>query len=100
MLESRTLFIADTYINDNLTQRQHCANGGQSSALACPPKWPSCRHSNYGSSTHASALKMRAARDLFVKSAPHIECDGEMHGDAALVAGSSRPRPARQLAAR
>jgi malate dehydrogenase (oxaloacetate-decarboxylating)(NADP+) len=27
---------------------------------------------------------MRAARDLFVQRAPDIECDGEMHGDAAL----------------
>ena len=27
---------------------------------------------------------MRHARDLFVQAAPDIECDGEMHGDAAL----------------
>ncbi len=27
---------------------------------------------------------MRAARDLFVKLAPDVECDGELHGDAAL----------------
>jgi malate dehydrogenase (oxaloacetate-decarboxylating)(NADP+) len=27
---------------------------------------------------------MRAARDLFVQRAPHIPCDGEMQGDAAL----------------
>ena len=27
---------------------------------------------------------MRAARDLFIQQAPEIECDGEMHGDAAL----------------
>jgi malate dehydrogenase (oxaloacetate-decarboxylating)(NADP+) len=27
---------------------------------------------------------MRAARDLFVARAPHIPCDGEMQGDAAL----------------
>ena len=27
---------------------------------------------------------MRAARDLFVQRCPDIECDGEMHGDAAL----------------
>jgi malate dehydrogenase (oxaloacetate-decarboxylating)(NADP+) len=38
----------------------------------------------YGSSSRGSAVRMRAARDLFVKLAPHIECDGEMHGDAAL----------------
>ena len=27
---------------------------------------------------------MREARDLFAKLAPDVECDGEMHGDAAL----------------
>jgi malate dehydrogenase (oxaloacetate-decarboxylating)(NADP+) len=27
---------------------------------------------------------MRQARDLFVAANPGIECDGEMHGDAAL----------------
>jgi malate dehydrogenase (oxaloacetate-decarboxylating)(NADP+) len=27
---------------------------------------------------------MRAARDLFAARAPDIQCDGEMHGDAAL----------------
>jgi malate dehydrogenase (oxaloacetate-decarboxylating)(NADP+) len=27
---------------------------------------------------------MRAARDLFVKLTPGVECDGELHGDAAL----------------
>ena len=27
---------------------------------------------------------MREARDLFVQAEPGIECDGEMHGDAAL----------------
>jgi malate dehydrogenase (oxaloacetate-decarboxylating)(NADP+) len=28
---------------------------------------------------------MRAARDIFVALHPEIECDGELHGDAALV---------------
>ena len=27
---------------------------------------------------------MRAARELFVQRCPDVECDGEMHGDAAL----------------
>ena len=27
---------------------------------------------------------MREARDLFVAAHPEIECDGELHGDAAL----------------
>jgi len=41
-------------------------------------------HSSFGSSKRASARKMAAARDLFVAAHPGIECDGELHGDAAL----------------
>jgi malate dehydrogenase (oxaloacetate-decarboxylating)(NADP+) len=49
-----------------------------------PPKVAFLSHSFYGSSSRASARRMRAARDLFVKLEPDIECDGELHGDAAL----------------
>src|SRR5207245_3024065 len=48
------------------------------------PKVAFLSHSMYGSSKRASALKMRAARDLFVKRMPEIEADGELQGDAAL----------------
>ncbi|WP_315122551.1 NADP-dependent malic enzyme [Comamonas antarctica] len=88
MLESRTLFIADTYINDN-PDAELLASIAQMAAeevqrFGLPPKVAFLSHSNYGSSTRPSALKMRAARDLFAQNVPHIECDGEMHGDAAL----------------
>jgi len=49
-----------------------------------PPKVAFLSHSSFGSSKRASAKKMRAARDLFVAQHPEIECDGELHGDAAL----------------
>ena len=48
------------------------------------PKVAFLSHSSYGSSKRASARKMRLARDLFVAQHPNIECDGELHGDAAL----------------
>ncbi|MEG1770113.1 MAG: NADP-dependent malic enzyme [Comamonas sp.] len=88
MLESRTLFIADTYINDN-PDADLLASIAQMAAeevqrFGLPPKVAFLSHSNYGSSTRPSALKMRAAREQFAKNVPHIECDGEMHGDAAL----------------
>ena len=41
-------------------------------------------HSTYGSSTRASARKMRAARDLFTARMPDVPADGELQGDAAL----------------
>jgi malate dehydrogenase (oxaloacetate-decarboxylating)(NADP+) len=41
-------------------------------------------HSNFGSARTPSALKMSRTRDLLEKLAPHLEVEGEMHGDAAL----------------
>jgi malate dehydrogenase (oxaloacetate-decarboxylating)(NADP+) len=49
-----------------------------------PPKVAFLSHSIFGSSSRPAARRMRAARDLFVRAAPGIECDGEMQGDAAL----------------
>ncbi len=88
MLPEHTLFIADTYINDD-PDAEHLAAIAQMAAdevqrFGLPPKVAFLSHSNYGSSNRPSARKMRLARDLFAQAAPHIECDGEMHGDAAL----------------
>ena len=88
MLEGRTLFIADTYINEE-PSAQELAQIAQMAAeevarFGLPPKVAFLSHSNYGSSIRKSALKMREARNLFAAANPTIECDGEMHGDAAL----------------
>jgi len=88
MLDKHTLFIADTYINEDPTAEQLAAialmAAEEVQRFGVPPKVAFLSHSNYGSSARASARKMRAARDLFVQAAPHIECDGELHGDSAL----------------
>ncbi|QIL72086.1 NADP-dependent malic enzyme [Diaphorobacter sp. HDW4B] len=88
MLDTGTLFIADTYINEDPTAEQLASialmAAEEVQRFGLPPKVAFLSHSNYGSSTRPSAVKMRKARDLFQKMAPHIECDGEMHGDAAL----------------
>jgi malate dehydrogenase (oxaloacetate-decarboxylating)(NADP+) len=88
MLPDRTLFIADTYVNED-PDAELLANialmaAEQVSRFGLPPKVAFLSHSNYGSSTRGSARKMRLARDLFAKMAPDIECDGELQGDAAL----------------
>src|SRR5262249_42773443 len=41
-------------------------------------------HSMFGSSTRASAKRMRRAAELFREIEPDVECEGELHGDAAL----------------
>ena len=88
MLPTRTLFIADTFVNEDPTAEQLASIALMATAevrrFGLPPKVAFLSHSNYGSSKRASARKMREARDLFVKLAPDIECDGELNGDAAL----------------
>ncbi len=88
MLEQRTLFIADTFVNDDPTAEQLAEIAAQAAEelqrFGLPPKVAFLSHSMFGSSKRPSAIKMRQARDLFAARHPDIECDGEMHGDAAL----------------
>ncbi len=89
MLEQHTLFIADTFVNEEPTAAELAEialmAADEVQRFGMPPKVAFLSHSMYGSSNRASAKRMRAARDLFVQRAPHIECDGEMQGDAALT---------------
>ncbi|MDH4417529.1 MAG: NADP-dependent malic enzyme [Acidovorax sp.] len=88
MTNRGTLFIADTYVNEDPTAQQLADIAWMSvqevQRFGLPPKVAFLSHSSYGSSKRASARKMREARDLFVATHPEIECDGELHGDAAL----------------
>ena len=88
MLEQHTLFIADTFVHEEPSAEQLAEIALLAAAevqrFGLPPKVAFVSHSTFGSSQRPSALRMRAARDRFVQLAPHIECDGEMHGDAAL----------------
>ncbi len=88
MLNKRTLFIADTYVHDDPTAEQLARIAAMAvrevQHFGLQPKLAFVSHSNYGSSRRRSAVKMRDAYELFSKAHPQIECDGEMHGDAAL----------------
>ena len=88
LLPKRVLAIADTYVNENPTAEE-VAEIAEMAAdelkrFGIEPKVALLSHSNCGSSRSSSALKMRAARDLLRARRPDIECDGEMHADAAL----------------
>ncbi len=82
------LFITDTYVNEEPSAEQLAEIAAMATAeiqrFGIVPKVAFLSHSSYGSSKRASARKMRLARDLFVAQHPDIECDGELHGDAAL----------------
>ncbi len=88
MLEQHTLFITDTFVNEDPTAEQLAEIAAMAAEemrrFGLPPKVAFLSHSMFGSSKRASAQKMRRARELFVQHAPDVECDGEMHGDAAL----------------
>jgi malate dehydrogenase (oxaloacetate-decarboxylating)(NADP+) len=88
MLPGQTLFVADTFVNDDPTAEQVADIAAMAAAtvrdFGLPPKVAFLSHSMFGSSDRPSARKMRAAHALFTAAHPEIECDGEMHGDAAL----------------
>jgi malate dehydrogenase (oxaloacetate-decarboxylating)(NADP+) len=88
MLEQHTLFITDTFVNEQPSAPELAEIARMAAAevrrFGLPPKVAFLSHSIYGSSSRPSARRMREARDLFVAACPDIECDGEMHGDAAL----------------
>jgi malate dehydrogenase (oxaloacetate-decarboxylating)(NADP+) len=88
-LQDRTLFVADTYVNEDpsaeLLASIALMAANEVRRFGLPPKVAFLSHSNFGSSSRASARKMRLARELFGKLAPDIECDGEMQGDSALA---------------
>ena len=88
MLERHTLFMTDTFVNEEPSAEELAEialmAAQEVQRFGVPPKVAFLSHSTFGSSKRPSALRMRAARDLFAARAPEIQCDGEMHGDAAL----------------
>ena len=88
MLESRTLFIADTFVNEDPDAAQLASIAVMAAEevkrFGLPPKVAFLSHSMYGSSKRKSAIKMRTAHELFCQMAPDVESEGELQGDAAL----------------
>ncbi|MCZ4311816.1 NADP-dependent malic enzyme [Comamonadaceae bacterium G21597-S1] len=88
MLDRRTLFIADTHVNEDPDAEQLASIALMAAEevryFGLPPKVAFLSHSNYGTSKRKSAVKMRQAHELFSRMAPDIESDGELHGDSAL----------------
>jgi malate dehydrogenase (oxaloacetate-decarboxylating)(NADP+) len=88
LLDTRTLFLTDTFVNEQPSAEAlaHIAlmAAEEVQRFGLPPKVAFLSHSMFGSSTRESAKRMRAAAQLFKGMAPEIECDGELHGDAAL----------------
>jgi malate dehydrogenase (oxaloacetate-decarboxylating)(NADP+) len=88
MLEKHTLFITDTFVNDDPTADELAAitqlAAEEIARFGLVPKVALMSHSMFGSSSRPSARKMREAAGILAKVAPHLEVEGEMQGDAAL----------------
>ena len=89
MLEDRNLFIADTYINRNPTAEQLAEMtilaAEEVRRFGVTPRIALLSHSSFGSDQDdLSAQKVRKVYDILSETAPELEVEGEMHGDAAL----------------
>jgi malate dehydrogenase (oxaloacetate-decarboxylating)(NADP+) len=88
LMPSRTIFIADTYVNADPTADQIAEiavlSAEEMRRFGITPKAALLSHSSFGTSDFPSAQKMRHALELIQRRAPELEVDGEMHGDAAL----------------
>jgi len=88
LLPRRTLFICDTYVNEDPSAEQLAEIAVMAAEevrrFGLTPKVALLSHSNFGTDDSPSVLKMSRARELVAQRAPELEVEGEMHGDAAL----------------
>ncbi len=92
MLPGRQVFLVDTHVNDDPTPEELCEITAMAAEemrrFGVQPKAALLSHSNFGTSDHPSAVKMRRTLSLLREQAPWLEVDGEMHGDLALDAAA------------
>ena len=94
MLPGRQVFLVDTHINYDPTAEElseiTVMAAEEMMRFGFQPKVALLSHSNFGSSNHPSAVKMRRTLELLHEQAPWLEVDGEMHGDVALDEAARR----------
>jgi malate dehydrogenase (oxaloacetate-decarboxylating)(NADP+) len=88
MLPGRQVTLVDTHVNADPTAAELAEitlmAADELRRFGIRPSVALLSHSNFGSSTRPSAVKMREALEMLRERAPELEIDGEMHGDAAL----------------
>jgi malate dehydrogenase (oxaloacetate-decarboxylating)(NADP+) len=88
VLDRQTLFITDTYVNDQPSSAELAAIARMAAhelrQFGLEPKVALLSHSIFGSSKRPSALRVREAREILAREAPELSVIGEVHGDAAL----------------
>jgi len=88
ILPGRTMFICDTYVNKDPGAEEVAEitmlAAEEVQRFGLTPNVALLSHSNFGTSLDESAVKMSRAREILQERAPHLQVEGEMHGDAAL----------------
>jgi malate dehydrogenase (oxaloacetate-decarboxylating)(NADP+) len=88
VLDKLTLFITDTYVNDQPTGPELAAIARLAASelrqFGLEPKVALLSHSIFGSSSRPSAQRVREAREILARDCPDLQVIGELHGDAAL----------------
>ncbi len=88
MLPNRQVTLVDTHVNVHPDAQQIAEialmAAEELKRIGILPRVALLSHSNFGTSNHDSALRMREALERIRERAPDLEIDGEMHGDAAL----------------
>ena len=88
LLPDRQVFLVDTHINYDPSAEQLAEitimAAEEMKRFGVVPKAALLSHSNFGSSNHPTAIKMRQTLALVQARAPWLEIDGEMHGDVAI----------------
>ena len=88
LLDNGSYFIADTSIHENPTAEQLAEitmlAAREVKRFGMMPRVALLSHSNFGSHTTETTLKMAATKELLKKLAPELEVDGEMKGGMAL----------------
>ena len=88
LLPGRQVFLLDTHVNYDPTAEQLAEITAMAAEemmrFGIKPKAALLSHSNFGSSNHPSAVKMRRTLELVREQSPWLEVEGEMHGDMAL----------------
>ncbi|MFT4266839.1 MAG: NADP-dependent malic enzyme [Xenophilus sp.] len=88
MLPERQVFLVDTHVNYDPTPEELAEITAMAAEemmrFGLKPKAALLSHSNFGTSEHPSAVKMRRTLALLREQSPWLEVDGEMHGDVAL----------------
>ncbi len=89
ILDKGTFFISDAYVHydpdASAIAEITLLAAKEMFRFGIVPKVALVSHSNFGSTDHPSALKMREALTLIRQLMPELECDGEMQSDCALI---------------